>query len=242
MDREGPEDRTPGQAGGEQSPPEPLPEKQPPAESVAAETSARVGAVLGEAEAEANTVQEEAERESSAKEDVARAEANGITTEAHGAAEADARKRAERLAELRASIAARAGSLTEGLEGGELTRLRLEELVAVLGETERQVLAEVGLAPAMPEDGIASLPAAPRAAAVDGDGDGHAGDIPPGAPMMRMPARSGDEGEDARFAAVLMAIQGEARDDVAGQLRDEYGHANWDELLDELYGRADVRA
>jgi hypothetical protein len=239
MDREGPEDRMPGQVGGEQSPPQSLPDKEPPADSVAAETSARVGAVLGEAEAEANAVEDAAERESTAREDAARAEAQGITQGAHGAAEAEARKRAERLAELRASIAARAGSLTEGLEGGELTRLRLEQLVAVLGETERQLLAEVGLPPATAEEGIGS----PAASAADGAaGDGHDGDFPPGAPMMRMPARSGDAREDARFAAVLMAIQGDERDDVARQLRDEYGHAKWDELLDELFGSADVRA
>ena len=70
---------------------------------------------------------------------------------------------------------------------------------------------------------------------------GFDGALPEGAPMMRMPTRSGDREADARFAAMLMAVHGGERDDVAEHLRTEYGANDWDGLLNELFGRADAK-
>ena len=66
----------------------------------------------------------------------------------------------------------------------------------------------------------------------------------PWAPLpgeTRMPTRSGDREADARFAAMLMAVHGGERDDVAEHLRTEYGANDWDGLLNELFGRADAK-
>src|SRR2546423_4560527 len=111
---------------------------------VASEASARVGEVLARAEARAREIRERAERSASEARRTARHEAEGIAAEARAAAEAAAVERVHQISEVRASIAARAGSLVEGLEGGELTAARLDELVAALGEAEERILAEVG--------------------------------------------------------------------------------------------------
>jgi hypothetical protein len=55
--------------------------------------------------------------------------------------------------------------------------------------------------------------------------------------MVRKPKRS-----NPRFTAVMMAIQGSAREDVAAHLAHEHGLEDSDELLDEVFGRADARA
>jgi hypothetical protein len=39
----------------------------------------------------------------------------------------------------------------------------------------------------------------------------------------------------------MMAIQGSAREDVAAHLASEHGLEDSDELLDEVFGRADAR-
>src|SRR5256714_3393670 len=111
---------------------------------VASEASARVGEVLARAEARAREIRERAGRRGGEARGTARHEAEGIAAEARRAAEAAAVERVHEISELRASIAARAASLVEGLEGGELTAARLDELVAALGEAEVRILQEVG--------------------------------------------------------------------------------------------------
>src|SRR6266480_7559570 len=111
--------------------------------SIAAGTSARVGAILSRAEARARSVREAAEQSAGEARQTARREAEQIAEDARRAAEAAARDRVTRISELRASIAARAGSLVEGLEGGELTAARLEELVEALGEAADRILEEI---------------------------------------------------------------------------------------------------
>src|SRR5213079_213167 len=111
---------------------------------VASEASARVAEVLERAEAWAREIRERAERSASETRRTALHEAEGIAAEARGAAEAAAVERVHQISELRASIAARAGSLVEGLEGGELTAARLEELVDALGEAADRILDDVG--------------------------------------------------------------------------------------------------
>jgi hypothetical protein len=189
-------------------------------------------------------MREIAEREATRVEDAARSEAAGVAQAAHSAAQTEARERAERIAELRASIAARAASLTEGLEGGELTRARLEEHVELLGQAERWVLGQVAEGPGDLADApvVPEVPAeTPPPPAGTPDAPAFDGILPEGAPLMRMPARSGDREADARFAAVLIAVQGGERDDVADHLRTEYGEDDWDGLLNELFGRADAK-
>jgi len=244
MDREGPDETTPGRGGGHELRGEPHPPGDARAgDAVAASTSSRVGEVLAKAEDEAAAIAEQAERQAEGIAEAARAEAIGIGQGAHGAAQAAARERADRLSELRSSIAARCASLTEGLEGGELTRLRLEQLVGMLGEAEEHILREVAIGP-HGERHVPPPPAPPPVVPAAGDGSvpDDAGELPEGAPMVRMPARSGNQASDARFAAVLMAIDGGERGDIEDHLGSEYGKDGWDELLDELFGRTDVRA
>src|SRR5256714_13197559 len=130
MDREGPE----APAGGA---------GRPDDESVATGASARVGEVLSKAEARARSIRDEAERDAGALVGAARDDAARVTEDARRAAGAAARERAREISALRASIAARAGSLVSGLEGGELTAARLDELVAALGEAADRLLEEV---------------------------------------------------------------------------------------------------
>jgi hypothetical protein len=61
------------------------------------------------------------------------------------------------------------------------------------------------------------------------------GPIPEGAPLARKPVRSRER--DARFAALLLAVQGRERGDVKAHLRSEYGFADCDPILDEVFGR-----
>jgi hypothetical protein len=80
---------------------------------------------------------------------------------------------------------------------------------------------------------------------LDGDGaDDEAGDgsvaydgeLPEGAPLARKPKRSRER--DARFAALLLAVQGRAREEVDAHLRSEYGFDDPASILDEVFGRA----
>jgi len=271
MDREGPDETTPGQGAPEDAPaPGPATaetgapvaaEADDPAaaaadDSVAADTSGRVASVLADAERDAAAIREGAEREAEGIAESARGEGRGAAQAAHSAAQAVARERAERLSALRASIAARAGSLTEGLEGGELTKLRLDQLVEILGHVEDRIMREVALgpdgremaadsagerspaAPAAPTDGATS----PEGATPPDTARRYEGEMPEGAPMMRMPSRSADPAADARYCAVLMAIEGRDRSEIDERLRSQYGGDGWDELLDELFGPSDVRA
>ena len=137
------------------------------------------------------------------------------------------------ISRLRSSIAARANSLVDGLEGGELTKARLEELVAALGDAADGLLAEVG-ADAVPESGGERQAADGNAAERPGP---YEGELPEGAPMARQPRV-----REARFAAVLMAIQGRERHDVEDHLSREFGVADCDQLLDDVFGRADATA
>src|SRR5919199_929327 len=135
----------------------------------ASDTRARVGELLERAEARAREIREHADRYVRDARRTARHEAEGIAHEARAAAAAAARERARQISELRASIAARAGTLMEGLEGGELTAARLEELVAALGEAADRVLREVAgeaEAVAPPTRADAPAPAVPAASAV----------------------------------------------------------------------------
>jgi hypothetical protein len=235
MDSEGP-DLTGREAGAQST-----------EDSVAAGTSARVNEVLERAEARGRAIRELAERDAAATEDGARQEAERLMDEARQAAQDAACERVQRIAELRSSIAARAGSLVEGLEGAELTRARLEELVAALGAAADAVLAEAGLEPG---DAHVHAPVPQRSAEQDeeqtesADGEApdvrtpHDGPLPEGAPMVRRPKRL----QEARFAAVLMAIQGQERGDVEQKLVDEYGVADCDQLLNDVFGRVDATA
>ena len=214
--------------------------------SIAAGTSARVGAILSRAEARAGSVREAAEQSAGETRRTARREAEQIAEDARRAAEAAARDRVTRISELRASIAARAGSLVEGLEGGELTAARLEELVEALGEAADRILEEMGAGAPTAGPG-APFPAREPAHARTGNGRPapreDAGPspipdpIPEGAPIARRPGRS-----NARAAAVLMAIQGIDRDQVAERLEREHGLADSEQLLDDVFGRADAPA
>src|SRR5436309_5270214 len=184
MDREGPDETTPSRGGGHESRGEPHPPGDARAgDAVAASTSSRVGEVLAKAEDEAAAIAEQAERQAEGIAEAARAEAIGIGQGAHGAAQAAARERADRLSELRSSIAARCASLTEGLEGGELTRLRLEQLVGMLGEAEEHILNEVAAGP-HGEQAPAPPPAAPAPMAAHAWTQAYGGEVPEGAPMM----------------------------------------------------------
>ena len=241
MDREGPDQIAPGQEAHEGT----AASQHAADDSVAAGTSASVAGILAKAEQDAADVRENAEREAESIAEAARGEGRGVMQAAYGAAQAAARERAERLAELRASIAARSGSLTEGLEGGELTRVRLDELVTILGEVEARIMRAVEAPP--PGAGSTGSVHAPASAAATPPPpppavQRHDGGLADGAPMMRMPQRAGEREADARFTAVVMAIEGGQREQIADHLRTEYGENGWDALLDELFGRVDVKA
>src|SRR5437763_309864 len=234
MDREGPDMSARTDAVGQVNDP-----------SFALGTSARVGKVLAKAEARAKAVLDASEESAAETRRTARREADQVADDARRAAEAAARARVGRISELRASIAARAGSRVGGLEGGELTAARLEELVDALGEAGDRILEEIGAADgARPQ---MAIPAEPRERAFVRSSDrpeGESGEpaqiadpIPAGAPIARRPGRS-----NARAAAVLMAIQGSERDEVAERLAREHGLAESDELLDDVFGRADAPA
>lgn len=235
MDSEGP-DLTGRDAGGMST-----------EDSVAAGTSGRVNEILLRAEARGRAIRELAERDAKGIEDGARAEAERLMDNARAAAQDAACERVHRIAELRSSIAARAGSLVEGLEGAELTRARLEELVAALGEASDAILAEAGLepgdlhaqfAPPQPDAAVQVRIPAPAEGNGSPDREPHDGPLPEGAPMVRRPKRV----QEARFAAVLMAIQGQERQAVEQRLVSEYGVADCDELLNDVFGRADATA
>src|SRR5256714_13284132 len=122
MDREGPE--TLARQGADAEPIE---------TSVTAGAAARVAVILQKAEARAAAIAEEAERYAEQTARGAREDAARLEDEARMAAEHAARERVQQLSELRASIAARTGSVVRGLEGAALTGERLDELVVALG-------------------------------------------------------------------------------------------------------------
>jgi hypothetical protein len=231
MDSEGPDTLTGREIGGQST-----------EDSVSAAASARVGEVLAKAEAEAVALREEAERQAESVENAARSDAERIAEDARLAVQAAARDRAHEISRLRSSIAARAGSLVDGLEGAELTRTRLEELVAALGDAADGLLEEVGVQPDQAENPgpAARDQGSDHATGADdvGGAVAYEGPIPEGAPMARRPKRA----RQARFAAVLMAIQGRERDDVEDHLVREYGVADCDQLLDDVFGNADAKA
>jgi hypothetical protein len=258
-------------------------------ESVATNASARVGEILAEAEEHGRRADDDAERAAAAAERAARGRADAILAEAAAAARAAARGRANELLRLQASIAARGPALADGLEGGGLTRARLEALVDALGAVAERVIEAAdaplgeGLPPApaasgseppsvperqpvperppVPEpaasgtangapptagsDGAGSAPGTSPAVTEDPRSDAgdrperYDGPLPEGAPMARKPR--GRE-RDARFAAVLLAVQGRERGEVESHLRDEYGVGDCDPILDEVFGRADAPA
>lgn len=226
--------------------------------SVASDTSSRVGDVLERAEARAREIREQADRSAAEMRRTARHEADGIAREARRAAAEAARTRVDQISELRASIAARASSLVEGLEGGELTAARLQELVRALGQAADRVMEEVvehGAAPAAgrrppavePEPATVTAAGVPapaglfertEPAAVEPETDEPISDpLPEGAPIAKRPRRS-----SARFTAVVLAIQGMDRQAVADRLAADHGLADADELLDDVFGSADARA
>ena len=73
-----------------------------------------------------------------------------------------------------------------------------------------------------------------------GNGDGlsarYDGPLPEGAPMVRKPKRTPER--DARFAALLLALQGRERDDVEKHLRTEHEVGDTKPILDDVFGRA----
>jgi hypothetical protein len=231
MDSEGPDTVTGKEIGGQSTD-----------DSVAAAASARVGEVLATAEADALAMREEAERQAESVENAARSDAQRIAEDARLAVQAAARDRAHEISRLRSSIAARAGSLVDGLEGAELTRSRLEELVAALGDAADGLLEEVGVQPDLANNPgpVGQDHGAEDAVGADGAGGpvAYDGPIPEGAPIARRPKRA----REARFAAVLMAIQGRERDDVEDHLVRAYGVDDCDQLLDDVFGRADATA
>jgi vacuolar-type H+-ATPase subunit H len=240
--------------------------------SVAKDTSTRVGDVLERAEARAREIREQAERSASETRRTARHEAEGIAKEARRAAATAARARVHRIRQLQASIGDRAEALVHGLDGGETTTARLEELVEALGAAAERVLSEVEGARDAPERRHAAPPPAPRAGAgrssheIQGSngpgpllGEGKrlprarpstprgarapfprperiTDPLPEGAPMVRKPKRS-----NPRFTAVMMAIQGSGREEVAAHLAREHGVDDSDRLLDEIFGQDEAR-
>jgi hypothetical protein len=225
MDREGPETLAGQDAG------------RPSAEdSVTAGAAARVGVILQKAEARARAIADEAELYAEQSARSAREEAKWVEEEACLTAEQAARERVREISELQASIAARRGVVVRGLEGAALTAERLEELVAALGEAAERLLEEVVGEHAAVETG-APPPSRRPAGEADTSPDEHPdpfdGPLPEGAPMARRPSRAAD----ARFAAVLMAIQGQDRDQVAEQLERDYGVDDCEPLLDDVFGR-----
>jgi hypothetical protein len=52
--------------------------------------------------------------------------------------------------------------------------------------------------------------------------------------MARQPVRTRER--DARFAALLLAVQGRDRGDVEAHLRSEYGFADCEPILDDVFG------
>src|SRR5437763_1590273 len=233
MDREGPDMSARTDAVGQVNDP-----------SFALGTSARVGKVLAKAEARAKAVLDASEESAAETRRTARREADQVADDARRAAEAAARARVGRISELRASIAARAGSLVEGLEGGELTAARLEELVDALGEAGDRILEDVGAGDSPTRPSRTAIPAERRE-----DGWAHSAEldrrdpasiadpIPEGAPIARRPGRS-----NARAAALPVAIQGIDPGEVARRPASEHGLAESDELLDDVFGRADAPA
>src|SRR2546421_6465767 len=135
--------------------------------SFSTDTSARVGGILAKAETRAKVVLEQSEQFATEARRTARREADQVAEDARRAAEAAARARVGRISELRASIAARAASLVEGLEGGELTAARLEELVEALGEAADRILDDVGAGDSPTRPARTAIPAERR-----GDGRG----------------------------------------------------------------------
>lgn len=96
------------------------------------------------------------------------------------------------------------------------------------------------VAGAVPAGG-AEAGAVPAVPSVNGDGGGNGsapyeGTLPDGAPLARKPKRSRER--DARFAALLLAVQGRPRDEVDAHLRSEYGFADVEPILDEVFGPA----
>lgn len=90
-----------------------------------------------------------------------------------------------------------------------------------------------------PESGSGDeTPTEPGNAGGDGSDDvpeRYEGPLPEGAPLARRPVRSRER--DARFAALLLAVQGRDRVDVKAHLRAEYGFQDCDPILDEVFGR-----
>src|SRR5947208_12244726 len=123
MDREGPE--TLARQGAEAKPID---------SSVTAGAAARVAVILQKAEQRAAEIAQEAEQYAEQTTRRARDDAVRLEHEARVAAEHAARERVRRISELRASIAARTGSVVRGLEGAALTGERLDELVEALGQ------------------------------------------------------------------------------------------------------------
>ena len=267
-------------------------------ESVAADASARVGAILAEAEQRGRELNEEAARAAAATLREAEAEVERIVDEAREAARAAARERASRLAGLQAALATRGPALLEGLEGAGMTRARLEALIDALASSAEGVVSEAeageptdgaagdapetaareeadpagdegavaggaatepreadGEDPAPDEAGEDPVAAGELAQPFDGDAEGdgsggpdpalsggngdgaparYDGPLPEGAPLARKPVRSPER--DARFAALLLAVQGRERGDVEAHLRNEYGFDDCEPILDEVFG------
>ena len=236
-------------------------------DSVAAGAGARVGAILARAERDARAARAAADGDAEATLSEAREEAERLIAAAERAAADVARDRAGELARIQASIAARAQSLVEGLEGSGLTRARLEALIDALGQAAERILAEAGGATGPVSGTAASVSdekhdrtsdaGDPDAAATPGvapggqtpentstegsdpSGPGDAPDVPEGAPMARKPRT---RRSDARFAAVLLAVQGRDRGEVEAHLREEYGLEDGDPILDEVFGSGVTRA
>ena len=228
-------------------------------ESVAADASARVGAILEEAERLGRELSREAEEAAAEARREAEAEAERIVAGAREEALAAARERGERLAELQGALASRGPALLEGLEGSGITRARLEALIEALGASAERIVREAeegepgdGAPPATDATDSVEEPPAPEpepdereesgeeepSSSANGDGNGavrYEGPLPEGAPMARKPMRTMER--DARFAALLLAVQGRDRGDVEAHLRSKYGVADCEPILDEVFGR-----
>lgn len=199
----------------------------PPQGEVAADASERVGEILSKAELEGRAVREAAERDAAATERAAQEEADRLLEEARESARAAGRERADALAALRTALANRGPALLEGLQDAGETRRRVEALMAALDAAAERIL----------ETADSDEPVeAPAEASEDGSSNGatpYDGPLPEGAPLARKPRT---RQSDVRFAAVLLAVQGQERDEVEQHLRNEYGAADCDPILDEVFG------
>lgn len=161
------------------------------------------------------------------------------------------RARLEALIEAFTATAVRVVAEAEGGDPRDADESAADEEAEPAGAAEAEEPAAEPEEPAEQEDDDAVAAAEDLAEPLDGgshaggNGDGNGfngeparydGPLPEGAPMARRPKRSRER--DARFAALLLAVQGRERADVETHLRREHGFDDCEPILDEVFGRA----